>query len=530
MRKVYKFIFLLGFGIVLLSSCNKDYLSENPRSFLAPENTFVNTKGFETALTGLYVLVQQEWGWNGTNGLSYLEYFVGTDICISGNATPFYTVFESYGNDLHASNEQVAGYWEFHYKAIGLANLIIEAAQNPDVKWDSPLDKNRVEAEGRFFRAYNYEALIAMFGDVPMVDKLEKPFRLDFTRQPVADILRFMIKDLKFGTQYLPDLGAKDGKLAKAAAQHLLAETYLWAGKPDSAEQAASSVINSGLYHLMTTRFGNKAGQPGDVYSDLFLEGNQNRASGNFETIWAVQQEYGVIGGGGQEDGQNDWSRRGWVPNYAAVPGMVLADSLGGRGIGRLRPLQWWLDSYEQRDIRGSKYNIKREYWYNDPTSPNYGQKVDMTQEYENTGKLYPSTTKFDFGKANDLNFLSNLKDRVKMRLAETYLLLAEAQLLQGKKTEAAVSINIVRARADASPVAPGDVDMDYILDERARELLGEIPRRFTLVRTGTLLDRVRRLNPKSKDGIRDYQVHWPIPQAAIDANSGAVLTQNTGY
>ena len=125
---------------------------------------------------------------------------------------------------------------------------------------------------------------------------------------------------------------------------------------------------------------------------------------------------------------------------------------------------------------------------------------------------------------------MSNLKDRYKIRLAETYLLLAEAQMLQNKNTEAAASINVVRARANASPVAPEDVDMDYILDERARELLGEYHRRFTLVRTGTLLDRVRRLNPKSKDGIRDYHVHWPIPQTAIDANSGAELKQNPGY
>jgi hypothetical protein len=71
---------------------------------------------------------------------------------------------------------------------------------------------------------------------------------------------------------------------------------------------------------------------------------------------------------------------------------------------------------------------------------------------------------------------------------------------------------------------------MDYILDERVRELIGETHRRFELVRTGKLLERVRRLNPVSKLTIRDNQVRWPVPQTAIDANSGAVLTQNPGY
>ena len=116
------------------------------------------------------------------------------------------------------------------------------------------------------------------------------------------------------------------------------------------------------------------------------------------------------------------------------------------------------------------------------------------------------------------------------MRLAETYLLLVEVQLFQNKKVDAVASINIVRARANASPVAPADVNIDYILDERARELLGETHRRFELVRTGKLLERVRRYNTKSKDVIKDYHVRWPIPQVAIDANSGAVLTQNPGY
>lgn len=516
-------------GAMLLPACNDDYLDETPRSFLAPENTFVNTRGFETALTALYIQVQREWGWGGGNGLTYMHFFVGTDICISGNATPFYTVFESYGDDIHPTNGQVAGHWNYYYRNLGTVNLIIDAAENPDVAWDFPEDKDRVVAEARFFRAYWYRCLIAFFGDVPLVTKVEKPFRLDYTRTPVSDILDFMIEDLKSGAEHLPEVVEIDGKITKAAAQTVLAETYLWAGKPDLAEQAAQAVINSGHYHLMTERFGRKANEPGDVYADLFTEGNQNRSDGNMETIWAIQQEYNVRGGGGQTDGQNDWSRRGWTPNYAAKGGMIIADSLGGRGIGRLRPMQWWFDSYEEQDIRASKYNIRRDYWYNDPTSPLYGQKVEMTEEDINIGRLYPSTTKFYFGRDSDPNFLSNLKDRVRIRLAETYLLLAEAQMLQGKTTEAAANINVVRARSNASPVAPEDVTMDYILEERARELLGEKHRRFTLVRTGTLLERVRRLNPKSQN-IRDYHVRWPIPQTAIDANSGAVLEQNPGY
>ncbi len=163
-------------GILMFPACNDDYLAETPRSFLAPENTFVNTKGFETALTGLHILVQQEWGWSGGNGDSYLPYFLGTDICISGTQAGGGVPFENY--TLHPTNTQVQGYWDFHYRAIGNANLIIDAAENPAVKWDMPEDKNRTIAEARFFRGYNYRALIALYGDVPLVDKPQKPFRL----------------------------------------------------------------------------------------------------------------------------------------------------------------------------------------------------------------------------------------------------------------------------------------------------------------------------------------------------------------
>ncbi len=528
MKKIYRYTLLMLAAIMLLPSCNDNFLNESPKSFLAPENTFVNTAGFETALTGLYAQVRDEWGWYG-GGLMYAPMFAGTDLSVSGTRHPHYTVFEDYGDNIYSTGVIVKAYWNWAYKTIGNANMIIEAAENEAVKWEDSSDKMRVQGEARFIRAYAYRDLITLYGDVPLVDKVEKPFRLDYTRQPVANVLAFMTEDLKFAEANLPTLAKKEGKVVKAAAQHLLAEIYLYDNQPSLAEQKAKEVIASGNFQLMTERFGKHTGQPGDVFSDMFLEHNQNRESGNLETIWVIQQEYNVNGGGTERF--TDWSRRCWVPYYSKVQGMQLADSLGGRGLGRQRPLQWWLDSYETNDMRASKYNIRREYTYNDPSHEKYGQKVEMTEEREINGEIYQSTTKFNYGKTDDdPSFLSNLKDRIKIRLAETYLILAEAQLKQNKIEEAAASINEVRKRANATPVLSSAVDMDYILDERARELFGEYPRRFTLIRTGKLLERVRSLNPVSKSTIRDYHILWPIPQEAIDANSGAELEQNPGY
>jgi hypothetical protein len=78
------------------------------------------------------------------------------------------------------------------------------------------------------------------------------------------------------------------------------------------------------------------------------------------------------------------------------------------------------------------------------------------------------------------------------IRLAETYLLRAEAYLGKGDKQKAADDINMVRGRAQATPVSAGDVTIHYILDERARELDMEEMRRITLNRLGLLYDRVK--------------------------------------
>src|SRR5699024_2021336 len=105
-----------------------------------------------------------------------------------------------------------------------------------------------------------------------------------------------------------------------------------------------------------------------------------------------------------------------------------------------------------------------------------------------------------------------------------------EAYFEKGSNKNAADDINAVRLRAKAIPVQPEDVTLDYILDERARELVYEEPRRITLHRTEKLVERVRKYNTVNKDEIQEYHQLWPIPYSEIEANKDAVLEQNPGY
>ncbi|MGY5255208.1 RagB/SusD family nutrient uptake outer membrane protein [Sphingobacterium spiritivorum] len=536
--KAIKNITYLLLATATLSGCSKDFLDEDTSGFQAPDNTYTTTNGFETGLTGLYAFARLEFQtWTNdffTQGATPQESLqVGTDIVAIKTTGTDATLAPFSNYTLNPASSYVRNYWRFSYGLIGNSNLILSALDNPDIKWTDPVnDPKRVRATADFFRAYGYRYLISLYGDVPWVDKVSETPRTDFTRTPKAEVLQHMITDLRYASENLPDNPntVADGKLTKWAALHYLAEAYLWANKPDSAIIAANAVINSGYFKLNDQRFGAEKDNAGDYFHDMFIEKNQNRKSGNQETIWAMQLEYNSQGGG---DLYTDWSKRAWVPFYSQQTGFVLADSLGGRGLGHIRPFDWWLNGYEAQDIRNSKYNIKRDWYHNDPKSPLFGTKLNITQEIKESGNVFATTTKFFYGKtADNPAFEGNMKDRVKVRLAETYLLLAEAYLQKSNPGLAADAINVVRARAKATPASAAQVNIDYLLDERARELLGEEMRRITLSRFGreVFLRRVKELNTQSKAAIKEGNELWPIPQEVIDANSDAVFPQNQGY
>lgn len=212
------------------------------------------------------------------------------------------------------------------------------------------------------------------------------------------------------------------------------------------------------------------------------------------------------------------------------MTGMELTDSLGGRSNARLHLSNWILYGlYGEGDMRNSQNNIRRRYWYNLPGFDQFGQEVPFTGT-DTLFRLAPHTTKWYQFDPNDEFGFATIKDIIVMRLGETYLLLAEAQFKQGKLPEAATTLNSLRARANAAPITPSQVTMDFILDERARELLAEENRRMTLMRTGKLVDRAIRLNGDILTGLTERNLLLPIPQSEINLNIGATLDQNTGY
>ncbi len=532
--------------IISLGGCKK-FLEEDLKTELAPTNTYTSTYGFEVGSAGLYALTRSEYNTYGEGGAyihngaaPYEALQAATDIADVINSDASLMAFANL--TLTPRERFVGTYWNWAYSLISSANLMLVYSEQ-NTNWDSPTDKVRFQAEARFFRAYAYRTLVYLYGDVPYVETILYDFQLNFTRTPKAEVIGHMVDDLKFAVDHLPTNPdqVKEGKLTKWAASHLLSEVYLLQGDYPAAEQAALAVINSNYYDLMETRFGVNKDNKGDVFNDLFLENNQNRKSGNRESIWVLQFQFNVIGGGTNSD---DWTRRAWIPNYSSISGFVLADTLGGRGLGQLVPMKWWTGTnrtnatgnvpgiFTNTDIRNSNYNIKRDWYYNNAADAAlFGKRAPITEQtWFTTKTLFPAITKFFYGRAENLSLTGSYKDRMKFRLAETYLLLAEAYLGQSNPGKAADAVNEVRRRAGAGDVSAADMDMDFLLDERIRELVGEESRRFTLVRTKKYVDRVKQYNPAIASKVTENHALWPIPQAIRDANTGAPFPQNPGY
>ena len=249
---------------------------------------------------------------------------------------------------------------------IDAANQIINT-ENTETKY---------VAEAKFFRAYAYNMLVNLWGAVPLVTESTTTPRTDYTRTAVEEVDKLIESDLTDAMTNLPSVSDREkaglpDRVTKDAARMLASEAFLRMGMRDNsyfakAGQAVSPVIEEGNYQLISQRYGAFVSEPGDYYHDMFRWGNQRRTQGNTEGIWTYQMEYNRDVPGGTI--HNPQQRRNWVPAFHKISGMVNADSIGGRGNGRLRLSNYVkYGLFQEGDIRNSNFNIKRTIYYNKP-------------------------------------------------------------------------------------------------------------------------------------------------------------------
>ena len=561
-----KYLILSMFAAFLLTGCNEDkFLEEKPLDFNSASNSY------ETAAD--------------------LSKFA--DMWITADPLKSNVVA-----DLSPSGAMAKFYWDENYKLIAQANTVIGRLPNSSKLTDD--EKKVYEAKARFFRALAYRTLVLLYGDVPLqLEEVSTP-KTDFVRESKDKVKAQVVEDLEFAAANLPEINTvKDGEISKPAANMLLAEMYLATGDNDKAINAASAVINNPNLALMKNRFGSQAKEDGDVFYDLFRPNNQNRASGNTEGIWVIQFETNIEGGGNNTshffwNPGSFWGERFFAPQVDKFQlikpdgtrlqlfDWPIGDMTGGRGIGTHYATnhlynEIWADDFD--DMRNSEYNWPRRFKIHrtNVLDDNPELKAAMPDGYfdlENT--VLPDGWSMETGFAGGVAATTQLPNRfmcgysTKMttpfhhpdaqyenketyklagtggktftdqyffRLAEAYLLRAEAYVNKGDKNKAADDINELHKRANAKPCTADQMNLDYILDERLRELTCEEKRRLTLSRVGKLAERIKKYNPYfsaaySADN-KDYDAHFdllPIPLSAIQANKDAKLEQNPGY
>ena len=570
MKKIIYFLLLLS--SIAFISCKKS-LNEVPLSFYSPQNSYTNIAQFQAALANIYLGIRTDFYATADAYTTYDMFGIDADLADNRQQTAGYVSYFNW-NTLNADNGFASKWWGNLYNLIAQANTIINRANLPAAQWSSTAQKNAIIGEAMFLRAFCYHFLGNIYGGVPLVVNETTVPKYNYVRTTQDSIFMQCQSDLQFATQWMPHINAQTaGRAPVEAAYHLLSEVYLSRNNYQDAIAAADSVINGSYNHLMTAPFGTWANFTfsgptysgpavhwGDVYFDLFQDGNFNWVQGNKEAIWNIEQDPTILGGdntdvnssGGLFVMERWWGPYPWGMKDKNGTPNFLEDTLMGRPVGYLLPTQyadtliWQYKGNWSNDIRNSQYNIQRTWYFTNPASKFYGQVMTPQNVATPTTfstfcgtqfKKFVSAKHYDkFTDATSHQGHDNgrtYKDWYIMRLAETYLLRAEAYMMSGDNASAANDINTIRARANATPVAAGDVNIDLILAERARELYGEEFRLNTLMRTGKLVQYLMQYNGFVRTNGYTLDVHlnkMPIPNSVIQANTGAVMTQNPGY
>ena len=541
------------------------------------------------------------------------------------------TTFISDGGN---ANSAIGYFWNQGYSGVKYANTVIS---NIDAVEGMAQDKkNQFKGQAYFQRAWHYSHLVFQFGDIPLVTKILEVPKQNYKSTKKEAILDMLVSDMEKAVQWVPNQKDLTyvGQVNKGACRVLLSKLYLATGQWKKAELQCDTLINNldGTdYRLMTECFGAEetTGSPTtktitrNVMWDLHRPQNK-LASSNKEVIMGMVNQ--GEGGVGAVDVQ--WLRI-FAPfrngNIKAAAGHKNAKSINnwnktqkqyndtldwvrytGRGLGHCRltyfaqhPL-WKVNGVEDDiDLRHNhdvgnwvrmtdfKYNDK---WANNGEDAEYyGKNIRL---YDDDGtllcsdtirswydypyyKLYVRDTK-EHAIETASSFtqtLGSCNDMYLYRLAEVYLLRAEARFFQDNNQGATEDVNTVRRRAKASQYYTS-VNIGDIMNERARELYLEEWRNTELKRVSYelalsgkpdewgntySLDNWDKQEGTDEQGgsywyqrINHYSLYnkgaivsngktlkytmdkrnlfWPIPQGAIDANSEGQLHQNYGY
>ncbi|UCC24896.1 MAG: RagB/SusD family nutrient uptake outer membrane protein [Gemmatimonadales bacterium] len=519
---------LLVAAAVLFGATGCTDLVVEPESTVTGANIFKDESSYEQFLAKLYagLALTGQSGPNGSGDIqrindegfsNYLRLLwvlntLPTDEAVIGWGDPGLPEM-SYGT-WGADNQWPGGMYSRIYFQVAMANEFLR--ETTDEKLDARnvsaatrADIQTYRAEARFLRALSYWHGIDLFGGIPLVDE---SFPIGATPPEGAtrsEVYQFIVDELNAIRSTLPAPGSGEyGRADQGAVAMLLAKVYLNAevytgtGAYTQALQEVQTVISAGAYSL------------DDEFLEVFLADNHTSP----ELIFTVPQ-----------DGLNTrtWGGTTFLA-HAAVGGNMNASAYG-------LDFAWW-GLRIQPEIVGlfpADGDARRDdVFFTD------GQSMEIDELFNFfDGYAAPKYRNVDSNGNPGSNQTHVDADYVVFRLADAYLMYAEAHL-RGGGGDAGTAVGYInqlreRAYGDASGnITAGELTLDFILDERARELYWEGHRRTDLVRFGLFSGGAYIWTYKGGNAaggaLPDYRDLYPIPASELLANPN--LTQNPGY
>ena len=469
------FVFAGALALVSVISCEKK-LNVVDTNSPTQESYFKTAVELEKGVNGVYSIIRS------TNLLGrawhYFHSMRGGEVGSGGSQ------LEVENNELltsanpSATNAQLNNIWTAIYQMINRANLVISKA--PDVT-DNPTLRDRVLGEAKFLRAWAYYELVSQWGDVPMYTEPVVSSTGFKGKEPSANIYTLILSDLADAAVKLPASysGADLGRATKGAANAFAGRVNLQKGDYAAAKTALLAVHNSGLYTLTTVPF--LWNFDGDIKSNGITPAETGHEF-NKESIFEVAFV---------DKGDNGFGWGGENTNASAAGSTIRAQDWGTTW-GNVNPSTRLLDEFEAGDPR-----YKWTFWeYGDMVLTKAGTLPGVPLTAFTNG----TSTKTGTPPLNRIFRKYSLNDWVPVagiipsglnyrliRYADVLLMLAECEAEVGTPAQAAIYINLVRARPGVAmpAVAPATKNdaLKAVMHERAVELGGECIDNIDIIR-----------------------------------------------
>lgn len=496
-----KYLLIAVIVVNMLASCKKSFVDVTPQGQFLSDFYYANQDQAYSALVAVYDPLRKNSG--GFENMLALMNSGSDDQYAGGGNSSDGTQLQAFSNYTMTANIMAGSYWNDPYQGIFRANTLLKKL--PAVPMADNV-KARFEAETKALRAYYYFNLVRMFKNIPLLlEPLTATNMYQVEQAKPEDVYTQIEKDLTDAINVLPNTisaSTEAGRLTKGAAKALLGKVYLYEKKNTQAAQQLADVngtpggVSTYGYKLLTS------------FSDLWNPANK------FNTESILEETHSAAG-------NSNWDFWG----SGRDEGNTVNVMVGPRSYERIDnsapdlPSGWSFMVFTQNFFDFIKNDPRKDATLLDVNALKTAGKVNYIAGYLNTGyflnKFLPR--KVDVSKGGGASELNYRQDTYIIRLADTYLM--EAEALGGTGARAQALLDAVRTRAGLTSVP---VTLTAIKNERRAELAGEGHRWFDLVRWG---DAPAVLG--SRGFVQGKHEVFPIP---FRETQGTKIQQNPNY